>query len=66
MTVEAVKEMDIREEAARALALEIRNKAKARVLDKMRQLAAARKVVRNLEAELEAIYLEAQDDVKGV
>lgn len=53
----------LQKEVADDIATEIRAAAKRKVMEKMRQLKSARKIVRNLEAELEALYLEAADDL---
>ena len=47
-----------KEEAAKELAEEKSGKAKEKIKSKMRELSTAKKVVANLERELEDLYIE--------
>lgn len=66
MTVEAIKpQKSLREEIRDELAAEQRREIKGKAMKIWRQLRDAQKIVRNLETQLEAALLEAEEDEKA-
>jgi hypothetical protein len=55
----------IRQEAEAEINAEIAKLAKSKLVTKMRQVADAKKVVANLEAELEVIHADLKAELEG-